>query len=258
MSARVNAVSLVDALGSIFVIVATFAAAPVSAQDHAGQPGGSLQLTTFVALAALALVPILFMTLTSFVKLSVVFSVLRNALGAGQIPSGAVITALSLVLTFYVMAPVGEDMIDAAAPSAARVSMDDPLSDTQSLVETIRAGAAPLIAFLRRNAGERELGLFYDLAREARPADRRDSISRDDAFVVAPAFLVTELSEAFQLGFLIFLPFLVVDLVIANVLTALGLTSLNPTQVSMPFKLLLFVMVDGWYLLARALVLGYS
>ena len=110
----------------------------------------------------------------------------------------------------------------------------------------------------RCTPAQKRRGLFLDLARQARPEAQRAALADTDLLVAAPAFIVTELSEAFQLGFLIYLPFLIVDLVIANVLTALGLSSLSPTQVSLPFKLLLFVMVDGWYLLARALVLGYA
>ena len=120
------------------------------------------------------------------------------------------------------------------------------------------AGLVPLKSFLSRNAGARERELFFDLAQRARPADQRDRVSEDDLLVLLPSFLITELGEAFQIGFLVFLPFLVVDLVVSNVLMSLGMHMLSPTQVSMPFKLLLFVLVDGWYLLARALVLGYA
>ena len=183
---------------------------------------------------------------------------LKNALGAGDVPSGAVIAALSAILTLYVMAPVGEQIAEAAGPSATSIDVADPLSDLDALGEAITAGVAPLKAFLTRNAGSRERALFLELAQDARGDDGRDSVSENDLLVVLPAFLVTELSEAFQIGFLVFLPFLVVDLVVSNVLMSLGMHMLNPTQVSMPFKLLLFVVVDGWYLLARALVLGYS
>jgi type III secretion protein R len=212
----------------------------------------------YLALLLVAAIPLVFVTTTSFLKISVVFSVLRNALGTGQIPSGTVITALSLILTLYVMAPVGAAMIDAATPSAVAIDPNAPLAHPADLITTVRAGIEPLRTFLVHNAGERERAMFLELAREARPEPQRAGLADTDLLVAAPAFVVTELSEAFQLGFLIFLPFLVVDLVIANVLTALGLTSLSPTQVSLPFKLLLFVMVDGWYLLARALVLGYT
>ena len=215
-------------------------------------------VTPYLALLLLGAIPLIFVTTTSFVKISVVFSVLRNALGTGQIPSGTVITALSLILTLYVMAPVGAAMMEAAAPSATAIDPSAPLAHPSDLLTTIRAGIEPLRAFLIHNAGERERGLFLELARDARPDAQRADVEANDLLVVAPAFIVTELAEAFQLGFLIYLPFLVVDLVIANVLVALGLTSLSPTQVSLPFKLLLFVLVDGWYLLARALVLGYA
>ena len=191
-------------------------------------------------------------------KISVVFSILRNALGTGQIPSGTVITALAAILTLYVMAPVGVEIATATAPAVERIDRRDPLTTTDAVFDAVELGVEPLRAFLVRNTGAREHVMFYDLAREARPPEQRDSVGRDDLLVIAPAFVVTELSEAFQIGFLVFIPFLIVDLVIANVLLALGMHMLNPTQVSMPFKLLLFVLVDGWFLLARALVLGYA
>ncbi len=218
----------------------------------------SSPLTTLVAIGALTALPFLFMTTTSFVKISIVFSILKNALGTGEVPSGAVITALAAILSLYVMAPVGERIAEVAGPAASRIDVNDPLADVDALGAAIEAGLVPLKAFLTRNAGERERELFLDLARDARPDDQRDRVSQDDLLVVLPSFLVTELSEAFQIGFLVFLPFLVVDLVVSNVLMSLGMHMLQPTQVSMPFKLLLFVMVDGWYVLARALVLGYS
>lgn len=224
-------------------------------QESAGA-GGS-PIVTIVALGALTILPFVFMTTTSFVKISVVFSILRNALGTGQIPSGTVITALSAILTLYVMAPVGVEIATATAPAVERIDRGDPLRTTDAVFEAVELGIAPLRDFLVRNTGPRERAMFLELAREARPAEQRDAVGDRDLLVIAPAFVVTELSEAFQIGFLVFIPFLIVDLVIANVLLALGMHMLNPTQVSMPFKLLLFVLVDGWFLLARALVLGY-
>ncbi len=218
----------------------------------------SQPVVTLVALGALAILPFLFMTATSYAKIAVVFSILRSALGTGQVPSGTVIAALSAILTLYVMAPVGAQIAAEAGPAAARVDRENPLSDLDALSAALDAGAGPLRAFLARNAGERERALFLDLARQARPPDQRDAVADDDLLVLLPSFLVTELSEAFQIGFLVFLPFLIVDLVVSNVLMSLGMHMLNPTQVSMPFKLLLFVLVDGWYVLARALVLGYG
>jgi type III secretion protein R len=221
--------------------------------------GGS-PLVTLLALGALSLLPFAFMTATSFVKISVVLSILRNALGTGQVPSGAIIAALSVILTLYVMAPVGQDMVEAAAPAASRVDRQDPLAGDSfdAVLEAVEDGGGPLRSFLDRNAGDREQRLFLDLARRVRSPDKRAEVSADDLLVVLPAFLITELAEAFQIGFLVFLPFLVIDMVVANVLLALGMHMLSPTTVSLPFKLLLFVLVEGWYLLARALVLGYS
>lgn len=225
--------------------------------------GGSFAsqpLVSLVVLGALTLVPFLFMTTTSFVKLSVVLSLLRNALGTGQVPSGAIIAALSVILTLYVMAPVGQAMAAAAAPAAAHIDRQAPLQGKSfdAVIETIQKGKDPLVAWLTRHAGKRERALFLDLARRVRPKDQRASVKSTDLLVVLPAFLITELSEAFQIGFLVFLPFLVIDMVVANVLLALGMHMLSPTTVSLPFKLLLFVLVNGWYLLARALILGYA
>ncbi len=224
--------------------------------NDAASSSGS-PIVTIVALGALTLLPFVFMTTTSFVKISVVFSILKNALGTGQVPSGTVITALAAILTLYVMAPVGVEIAAATAPAVERIDRQDPLSTSDAVFEAVELGVEPLRDFLVRNSGPRERQMFFDLARESRPVDQRDGIGDRDLLVIAPAFMVTELSEAFQIGFLVFIPFLIVDLVIANVLLALGMHMLNPTQVSMPFKLLLFVLVDGWFLLARALVLGY-
>lgn len=225
--------------------------------------GGSFAsqpLMSLLLLGALTLIPFLFMTTTSFVKLSVVLSILRNALGTGQVPSGAIIVALAVILSLYVMVPVGQAMAAAAAPSVQRIDRQDPLAGDsfEAVVQTIDEGKVPLLAFLIRHAGERERALFVDLARRVRAPDRRAEVDPSDLLVVLPAFLITELAEAFQIGFLVFLPFLVIDMVVANVLLALGMHMLSPTTVSLPFKLLLFVLVDGWYLLARALVMGYA
>jgi type III secretion protein R len=234
------------------IAVAQTDAAPAS---FAGQPVLNLGL-----LAILSLLPILFMTCTSFAKMSIVFALVRNALGTGQVPSGPIIAALSALLTLYVMSPVAHEAYVAAAPSLVGIDTAAPVDQAgmTRIFDGLERGAAPLRAFLERNAGRRERALFADLARRSRPADQRAGVTASDLLVVMPAFLVTELGEAFQIGFIVFVPFLVIDMVVANVLLALGMHMLSPTTVSMPFKLLLFVMVDGFYLLARALVLGYA
>ncbi len=216
--------------------------------------------STFFGLALFALVPFVFIATTSFIKLSFVFSILRNALGIGQVPSTMVITALAAILTLLVMAPVGMQMAEAGASSAAQIDPQDPLrgESAQAVMATVTSGKEPLRRFLKRNAGTRELKLFLQLAKRTRAKKQREAITADDMLVVLSAFVITELKEAFQIGFLIFIPFLIIDMVVANVLLALGMHMLAPTTVSLPFKLLLFVLVDGWYVLTEALVLGYK
>lgn len=219
---------------------------------------GPLSLSTLLALGALALLPLLLIAATSFAKMAIVFSVLRNALGAPEVPSGAIVTALAAILSAYVMAPVGSEMAAVSAAAAARVDTRDPLStrSQQALFEVASRAGAPLSAFLARNADPPERALFTDLARRAR---RGDAGLRDDSLVVVlPAFLITELKEAFQIGLLVLLPFIVIDLVVASVLGAVGMPQLTPAAVALPLKLLLFVLVNGWSTLSQALISGYA
>lgn len=198
-------------------------------------------------LGAVAVAPLFLVTLTSFLKMAVVLSVARSALGAPQVPPSTAVTGLALLLTAVAMGPVAEESWRALQASPEPRGAEAALAAAGRAVE-------PLRAFLLRHARADDRATFLDLARRARPEARP---GESDLAVVAPAFVVSELRRAFTIGFLVFLPFLVVDLVVANVLLALGLTQLSPTSVSLPFKLLLFVAVDGWRLLARGLVLGY-
>lgn len=205
-----------------------------------------------VALALVSLLPFVFMSLTAFVKISTVLQIAKSALGAQSVPSNTVIMALAAALSLLAMAPVGE-----AIATRARPLLDAKLETGALVDQGLEAVREPLREFLAANASDREKARFLAVAREARAEESRASITDRDLTVLAPAFVVTELTEAFAIGFLIFLPFLVLDLVVANVLLALGMQMLNPTQVSLPFKLLLFVAIDGWGLLAQALVSGY-
>jgi type III secretion protein R len=209
---------------------------------------------SWLALLFFALVPLLLIATTSFVKLSVVFSLLRNALGTPDVPSGLVVTALATVLSLFVMSPVLSAAADATREQWAAIDINDPLrgKSLEAVSLAVSAGREPLRMFLKRNAGANELTLFVDLAK------RTGSATQEDFAVIAPAFLLTELKEALQIGFLLFLPFLVLDVVITSLLVALGMQALSPTNVAMPFKLLLFVLVDGFVLLSRALVAGYQ
>lgn len=211
---------------------------------------GDRPVELLLLLGLMAVVPLAVVTLTSFLKIAVVLSVARSALGAPQVPPTTAVTGLALLLSLSVMAPVAED-----AWRAARAG-PPPRGAEQAIAAGARA-AAPLKAFLARFARPEDRRLFLDLARRLRPPEVRGEVGDADLAVLAPAFVVSELRRAFAVGFLVFLPFLAVDLAVANVLLALGLTQLSPTAVSLPFKLLLFVAVDGWALLSRGLVAGY-
>ena len=216
----------------------------------------SRPLVLVVALAIVSLLPFVFMTVTAFVKIATVLQIVRSAIGAQSIPSNSVVMALATALTLIAMAPVGERIAAKLSPLLAGGSKEAP--DTVVLVEKgIDAVREPMREFLSSNTSEGERARFLDVARNVRAGDERDRVGGSDLTVLVPAFVVTELTEAFSIGFLVFLPFLVIDLVVSNVLLALGMQMMSPTQVSLPFKLLLFVAIDGWGLLARSLVSGY-
>lgn len=207
-----------------------------------------------VVLALVSLLPLVLMATTAFVKISTVLQITRNAIGVQQVPSNTVLLALAAVLSAIAMAPVGSAIAARGAPVLARAHD----TDTVALVtDGLAAVEQPLRKFLVDNADPKETARFFALAKAARPEPARAAVAATDFAVVVPAFVVSELTRAFLLGFAVLLPFLVLDLVVANILVAGGLASLSPGQVSLPLKLLLFVAVDGWGLLARTLVLGY-
>lgn len=215
----------------------------------------SRPIAMIVSLAAVSLVPFAFLTMTSFVKISTVLHIAKGALGAQSVPSNTVIMALAAALTVLAMTQVGMRIADRAGPALAKPASADTVEVVRELVDAVKE---PLRDFLHANASATERARFLDLARNTRPPELRDDVEPTDLVVLIPSFMVTELTEAFALGFAIYLPFLVIDLVIANILLALGMQMLSPTQVSLPFKLLLFVGIDGWGLLARTLVMDYA
>jgi type III secretion protein R len=217
--------------------------------DLLGRP-----LALVVALALVSLLPFVFMSVTAFVKISTVLQIVRGAIGAQSVPSSTVILALASALTLVAMAPVGQKIVDRAAPLFAGGKTPDTVALVQGGFDALRE---PVRDFLKSNASAKEKERFLLVAQNARPEVDRASVTADDLTVLVPAFIVTELGEAFSIGFLIYLPFLVIDLVVANILLALGMQMLSPTQVSLPFKLLLFVVIGGWGLLSQALASGY-
>jgi type III secretion protein R len=219
----------------------------------------SRPLLLFIAMAALSLLPFILLLMTSFVKIAVVLSILKSALGSTQIPPSQVITGLALILTVYVMAPTGERMFRAIEPDLGRGTGAELVSGQSLEALCIAADKAkePLRDFLLKHGSVRDRNLFHGLALRMRTPAERVGLTDRDFLVLVPAFLTSELRRAFEIGFLLFIPFLVVDLVISNLLLALGMHMLSPTTVSLPFKLLLFVLADGWQLLLRGLVESY-
>lgn len=213
-------------------------------------PGSAL-----VVVVALALAPFFAVMVTSFTKIVVTLSLLRNALGLQQVPPNIVLNGLALILTLYVMYPVGQRIQDAI--DAQQVVGGQVLDSTGAMSTALDAGKEPLRDFLLKHSDPTERGFFLKTAQRVGDPGRAQELSDRDFIVVIPAFVVKELSLAFQIGFLIFLPFLVIDLVISNILLAMGMMMLSPTTISLPFKLLLFVLVDGWVKLSHGLVLSY-
>jgi len=227
----------------------------VLAAAWAGNP-----LTTVVMLALLSMLPFLLMMSSSFVKFSVVFSILRSALGLQQVPPPAVTSGLALIMSLYVMSPVVSQVYDATEPLLGQQSGQDVVSagGAQMILNVVEKVREPLGAFLKKHAHAKERAFFHAMAIRMGPPKWKETVKEDDLLVLIPAFTISELSEAFMIGFLIFLPFLVIDMVVSNILLAMGMHMLSPVTISMPFKLLLFVLIDGWDLLVRGLIQGYA
>lgn len=207
--------------------------------------------SALITVIVVALAPFVGVMVTSFTKIIVVLSLLRNALGLQQVPPNVVLNGMALVLTVYVMLPVGLEMAERAR------TVQGPMTSTQGMMSVADAAKEPLRDFLVKHSTPVQRAFFLKTAQKNLTPERAAQLTERDFVVVVPAFTVSELSAAFQIGFLIFLPFLVIDLIIANILMAMGMMMLSPTTISLPFKLLLFVLVDGWVKLSHGLVLSY-
>jgi len=253
-------------LASAALLIATAALAARGGGSGGGSVGELLgkdsvanrPLVLMVALSAMALIPFVGMMVTSFVKIAVVLSIARQAIGTQQTPPTTVITGLAIILTVYVMMPVGQKMAretDKYFQSQNMTFFD--AKNVDLILDTAKVAKEPLRDFLIKHSHKLDRQMFYSVAWRMREAEDRANLKPDDFVIITPAFVISELKEAFQIGFIIFIPFLVIDMVVANILMALGMAMLSPTTISLPFKLLLFVLVDGWYLITRGLVLGY-
>jgi len=212
----------------------------------AGPPTGSAPWTIVVLLTFLTLIPSLLLCMTPFARLLVVFHFLRQALGLQTTPSNQTLIGLALVLTFFLMQPVGTSIYQSSvAPlQAGRISA----------LQAVERGSGPVRQFMSHYVREKDVALFVELAKEPRPRTVRDLSMR----VLAPAYILSELRTGFQIGAVLFLPFLVIDMVVASISTSVGMLQLPPVVISTPIKLLLFVMVDGWNLLVGSLMRSFS
>ncbi len=204
-----------------------------------------------LALALMALLPTLAIVTTTFLKMTVVMSLVRNALGVQQIPPNLALYGLALIMTVYVMAPVGQNIYEKVMeePTATRT--------VDGMMKAVGRGVEPLRDFMFKHSDQQQRDFFVRTARELWGKEMSAKTTEKDFLVLVPAFMVTELTEAFEIGFLLFLPFVVIDLVVSNVLLAMGMMMVSPVMISMPLKLFLFVMADGWTRLIQGLIYTY-
>jgi len=209
-------------------------------------PALSSTMQAVLLISVLTLAPTVLMTATCFTRMIVVMGFLRQGLGTQQTPSNQVLISLALVMTFFVMGPTAREINQTVLQPLQR----NELSVDQAMDRT----AAPMKVFMLRHTRKKDIALFLKIAKAPAPKTKADVPME----VLLPAFMISELKTAFEIGFMIFLPFLIVDMVVASILLSMGMMMLPPVVISLPFKILLFVMVDGWYLIIGSLVRGYT
>lgn len=202
-------------------------------------------LQLIILMASLSLVPFIVVSMTSFLRYIIVLSILKTALGTQQVPPAVVLVGMALVLTMYTMAPVFGEMYEVTAPA---------IEKKESVVSVFDKGSVPLKNFMMRQTRQSDIAFFLEMSRNEPP----QSPAELTLWEVAPAYMISELRTAFEIGFIIFIPFIVLDLVVANILLALGMFMLSPTIISLPFKILIFVAVDGWSLIINGLVQSFN
>ena len=198
-----------------------------------------------VTMAAFSLLPFIFVSMTPFLRFTVVFSMLKTAFGTQSVPPAITLIGLSLILTFYTMMPVFDDMYQA---------YQVPYAKNQNVIEALDASSKPLKEYMLKQTRQGDLAFFVEKVRKDTPKTP-DELT---IWEVAPAYIISELKTAFEIGFIIYVPFIVLDLVVANILLALGMFMLSPQIVSTPFKLLIFIAVDGWSLIVKGMVESFN
>lgn len=247
---------------TLFILICFFviiACLPPATADAAGAPLFSIGLDNdrepgdvavvmeiFVLLTILSLAPSILIMLTSFTRIAIVFSLLRQAIGSNQLPPSQVIMGLSLFLTFYIMAPVWEIVnSEAVQPYIAK-----EINQKQALEKAI----VPIRKFMMSQTREKDLAMLVKVSKTKRPSNINDVPTS----VLIPSFIISELKTAFQIGFMMYVPFLIIDMVVASVLLSMGMMMLPPIMVSLPFKLMIFVLADGWHLIVGSLVKSFA
>jgi flagellar biosynthesis protein FliP len=248
-SVRHRALPLILAAGAILLPTLAMAAAPgIPAVVVQGSPGGqsySLTLQLLILMTAVTLLPSIFLMMTAFTRIVIVLSILRQAIGAGQAPPNQVLIGLSLFLTFFVMAPVMDQInVNAVQPYMA---------GTIETTEALQRATGPLKQFMLHQTRESDIATFVRIT----GGDGFDKPEDVPLSILVPAFATSELKTAFQIGFLIFIPFVIIDLVVASVLMSMGMMMLSPVLISLPFKIMLFVLVDGWSLVMGTLAASF-
>ncbi|MGF1611157.1 MAG: flagellar type III secretion system pore protein FliP [Kiloniellales bacterium] len=213
--------------------------------DQTGSATGRI-VQLVVLITVLSLAPSILVMMTSFTRIVVVLSFLRSALGIQQTPPNSVLISLALFLTLFVMMPTLQTVYDEA--------LEPLIAEEITEMQALDRASAPVRTFMLDHVREQDLGLFIDLANNGTPAGPEEVSMR----ALIPAFMISELRRAFEIGFLLFLPFVIIDMVVASVLMSMGMMMLPPIMISLPFKLIFFVLVDGWYLVAGSLVQSYG
>lgn len=229
-------------------------------ESEANQTTITPSLTTeLMVLAGLALLPFAIMMLTSYIKMVIVLSLLRNALGVQNSPPNQILNGIALLMSIYVMYPTCLAMYNAAGDYVKKAVPETLISGPSAayIINVANKAKEPLREFLQRNTSGKHIQGFYQLAYKSFPEDFRKSLKPTDFIIVIPSFITTQLKAAFEIGVLIYLPFFVIDLVVSNILLAMGMMMLSPLTIALPLKLLLIVMVDGWTLIIQGLVLSF-
>ena len=221
--------------------------------DTINQPSVVVEMAV---LAGLALLPFAIMLLTSYLKMVIVLSLMRNAIGVQNSPPNQALTGIALIMAIYVMYPTGVAMYNAAQNFIKEAAPKELFSEASAyyLLGVVERAKEPLRTFLQKNTSAKNTQLFYRLAMKNFNTSSGETIEQDDFIVVIPAFITSQLKNAFEIGVLIYLPFFVIDLVTSNILLAMGMMMLSPLTISLPLKLLLVVMVDGWTLVIDGIV----